>query len=130
MTLIDTSAWIEFYRARGDPRVKSRVAAYIELGEAAHCGPVAFELFTGARGAEVGEILEGFGFSHLLDFPFACWVRAAEVEKGLRRRGVTVPRDDVLVAAAAIYHGVPLYAQDTHFSAMRDRGGLPLDLAP
>lgn len=128
MTLIDTSAWIEFYRTRGDAGVKNRVAAYVDLGEAAYCGPVAFELLTGARDAELDQIREGFGFSQLLDFPIACWLRAAEVEKGLRRRGITVPRDDVLVATAALHHGVPLYAQDAHFTTMRDKGRVPLDL--
>ncbi len=128
MTLIDTSAWIEFYRVRGDAQVKNRVAAYIGLGEAAHCGPVAFELLTGARDSELKQIHEGFSFSCQLDFPMACWMRAAEVEKVLRRRGVTVPRDDVFVAAAALHHGVSIFAQDAHFSIMQDRGGVPLRL--
>jgi len=56
MTLIDTSAWIEFFRKTGDPQVKRRVAAYVELGEAAYCGPVEFELVTGARPSEIRDV--------------------------------------------------------------------------
>ena len=129
MTLIDTSAWIEFLRRNGDRDVKSRVAAYLELGKAAYCGPVAFQLMAGARPAELANLEEALGFGVLLDFPLACWRRAAEFDSVLRGKGVTVPRDDIFVAAAASHSQVPLYACDRHFPLMRDRGGIPLQLA-
>ena len=44
MTLIDTSAWIEFFRAKGDAALKSRVADLISFGEAAYTCPIHFEL--------------------------------------------------------------------------------------
>jgi len=129
MTLVDTSAWIGFLRRSGSRDVKTRVAAYIELAEAAHCGPIQFELLAGAREAELQDIRKALSFSVLLDFPVACWEQAASIEKALRSRGVTVPRDDILVAAAALHHRVALYADDAHFALMRDKGALPLDLA-
>ena len=52
MTLIDTSAWIEFLRRSGDPTVKAHVASYPDAGQAATCGPIEFELLSGARPAE------------------------------------------------------------------------------
>jgi len=128
MTLIDTSAWIDFLRKAGDPAVKRRVAAYIDLGDAAYCGPVEFELLIGARPSEIGDIRKALGFSLLLDFPLSCWLEAAEIEQGLRGKGVTVPRDDVFVAAAAVYHGACLYTADPHFTMMREKGGIPLKL--
>ncbi|OGV64068.1 MAG: hypothetical protein A3K19_05955 [Lentisphaerae bacterium RIFOXYB12_FULL_65_16] len=126
MTLIDTSAWIEFFRKSGNRDIKARVAAYLELGEAAHCGPVQFELLTGAREAEIADIRTALAFSVRLDFPVDCWDRAAQIEKALRGKGVTVPRDDIFVAAAALHHGVALYADDSHFTLMRDKGPFPL----
>ena len=129
MILIDTSAWIEFLRKKGTPEVKNRVAAYIDLEEAAYCGPVEFELMTGARDSEIEAIRTALRFSTLLDFPHACWQKAAEIESQLRKRGVTVPRDDIFVAAAALRHGTPVYASDPHFLLMKDKGQLPLKLA-
>jgi len=64
--------------------------------------------------------------STLLDFPKACWRRAAEIEKQLRSKGVTVPRDDIFVAAAALYHDVSIYGCDPHFELMRDKGDIAL----
>lgn len=128
MTLIDTSAWIEFFRRAGDPTTKTRVATLIELSEAAFCGPVEFELLTGARRSERRDIELALSYSHILDFPRACWQQAAEIEQKVRRRGVTVPRDDILVAAAAIHHGVPVYTTDPHFELLSRKGRLDLDL--
>jgi len=128
MTLIDTSAWIEFLRRQGDPIVKSRVAAYVEMGVAAYCGPVEFELLAGARPREIPDVRSALGFSTLLAFPQACWQRAAEMEKHLRGKGITVPRDDVFVGAAALHHRVAVFSSDPHFALMRDKGGIPLDL--
>jgi predicted nucleic acid-binding protein len=128
MILIDTSAWIDFLRRQGDPVIKSRVAAYVEMGDAAYCGPIEFELLAGARPREVKDVQAGLGFSTLLDFPPACWQRAAGMQKMLRSKGVTVPRDDVFVAAAALHHGVPVFSHDPHFPLMRDKGGMDLIL--
>ena len=129
MILIDTSAWIEFFRRSGSAEIKTRVASYIDLGEAAYCGPVEFELMAGAREAEIETIRTALGFSTLLDFPLACWQEAARIEDRLRRSGVTVPRDDIFVTAAALHHGIPVYAADAHFSTIQEKGGFPLRLA-
>ena len=128
MTLIDTSAWVEFFRKAGRSDVKNRVAAYLDMKEAAYCGPIEFELLSGARESETPDIAEAFRFSTFLDFPAACWRHAAEIERGLRGKGVTVPRDDIFVAAVALHHSVPLYSCDPHFVLMRDKGKLPVKL--
>lgn len=128
MTLIDTSAWIEFLRRHGDLVVKSRVAAFVEMGEAAYCGPIEFELLAGAKPREMPDVRAALNFSTLLAFPQDCWRRSAEIEKRLRGQGITVPRDDVFVGAAALYHDVAIFSCDPHFALMRDGGGLPLSL--
>ena len=64
----------------------------------------------------------------MLVFSRACWQCAAEVERKLRAKGVTVPRDDIFVAAAALHHGVAVFTLDPHFSLMRDKGGFDLEL--
>jgi len=128
MTLIDTSAWIEFLRRAGDPDVKGRVASYLDAGIAAVCGPIEFELLSGARPSEAAGVHTAISFCETLDFTRACWRRAAELEAGLRGRCVTVPRDDVFVASAALEYGVPIYACDAHFELMRTKGEQGLTL--
>ena len=129
MTLIDTSAWIEFLRRNGRAEVKQRVAAYLDADEAAYCGPIEFELLSGARDNEMSDVGEALGFSERLDFSAACWQRAAQIERSLRAKGITIPRDDIFVAAAALHHRVPLYSCDPHFALMRDKGSISLQLS-
>ena len=129
MTLIDTSGWIDLLRRNGDPATKKAVSILIETRQAAYCGPVEFELLSGARPNELPDLRAALSFGTRLAFPQACWHRAAEFEQALRKRGVTVPRDDIFVAAAASFHNVPLYARDPHFEMMRDRGKLRIKLA-
>ena len=128
MTLIDTSAWIEFLRKNGRLEIKQRVAACLDRGETAYCGPIEFELLSGIRAGEEADIHDAFRFSERLDFPAACWRRAAQIERGLRAKGVTIPRDDIFVAAAALHHDVALYSCDPHFVLIRDKGRIPLRL--
>ena len=120
MILIDTSCWIQFLRRRGDAEIKSRVAGYIDLEQAAYCAPVQFELIAGARDQELVHVREALRFSALLDFPLSCWELAGELERALRKKRLTIPRDDIFVASAAIHHNVPLYARDKHFEFIRE----------
>lgn len=129
MALIDTSAWVEFLRRTGDPHVKARVASFLDANRAATCGPVEFELLAGARPSELADTKQALSLCRGLDFSPACWRRAAHLERALRSKGVTIPRDDIFVAAAALEHAVPVYAVDAHFELIRSKGGQRLQLA-
>lgn len=126
MTLIDTSAWIEFLRRAGDPDVKGRVAAFLDAGQAAVCGPIEFELLTGARPAEIADIHTAMAFCSVLEFSSDCWHRAADIERSLRGNSVTVPRDDIFVASAALVYDTPVYCRDAHFELIRTKGSAKL----
>ena len=97
-------------------------------GNHGYCGPIEFELRTGAKSRELGDLETALSFSTHLDFTRECWCRAAVLEKTLRSKGVTVPRDDVFVAAAALFYDVTLLTADPHFELMRTRGRIKLRL--
>jgi len=116
MMLIDTSLWIEFFRKKGNPQAKSRVAALINDDAAAYTCPVLMELTAGAREpSELELISETLGLCQRIVFQPNFWERAAHIERTLRQRGVTVPRDDVLVATVACESGLVLLCRDSHF---------------
>jgi predicted nucleic acid-binding protein len=116
MILIDTSAWIEFFRKKGSPQAKSRVASLLNDDAAAFTCPVLMELIAGAREpSELELISETLSLCQRLVFKPEFWERAAHIERTLRQRGVMVPRDDVLVATVACEHRVILVCRDTHF---------------
>lgn len=120
MILIDTSAWIEFFRARGKPAFKSRVADCLSCGEAAYTCPIRFELLSGARREEIASVLEGLEFARRIEFTAAHWDTAATHGAKLRAKGVTVPASDLLIATLADSEGLLVLSRDRHFEMIRD----------
>jgi len=128
MILVDTSAWIEFFRDH-DP-VASRVDELLESNDAAVCGPILTELRRGFRSAaERARVLPLFEACHLLAQPAALWEEAGDIGFAIRRKGTTVKTLDLLIAAYALSHAVPLLTTDRDFALFR-KAGIPLDLTP
>jgi predicted nucleic acid-binding protein len=125
--LIDTSAWIDFFRDRGP--FADRVDHALEEGEAAICGPVETELRRGLRSrAERAEVLLHLRGCHALPQPRDLWEEAGELGFALGRRGVTVKTLDLLIASYCLAHQVSLLTSGQDFRSMRD-AGIPLSLA-
>lgn len=127
MILIDTSAWIHFFRRQGKPEAKHRVAAALNDDTAAYTCPVLFELLVGARQeSEIALVRDTLGLCAKWAFTEADWERAADLERVLRRHGVLVPRDDILIAAVACDRKVPVLCCDQHFEFIRLKGNAAL----
>jgi predicted nucleic acid-binding protein len=121
MILIDTSAWIAFFRGR-DP-VASLVDEAIANNEAALCGPVATELRRGLLNRrERNKVLPLLDACHALAQPEQLWTEAGELGFALRKRGVTCKTIDLLIATYALSHSVLMLTTDTDFAMMRKAG--------
>lgn len=127
MILVDTSAWIAFFRDRGP--LASRVDAVLEADEAALCGPVVTELRRGiVSAADRRRVLPLLASCHTLPEPVDLWVAAGDLGSLLRRKGVTVKTLDLLIAVHALHSGAALLTSDADFVLMQ-RAGVPLALA-
>ena len=116
MKLIDTSAWIHALRPGGDQGVTGRVRALLEAGEAAWCPMIRVELWNGAQGEHEKRVLREMG-RQLIELPISqeVWKHAVELACDARSKGKAVPTTDILIAACAICHGVPIEHTDEHF---------------
>ncbi|MBM3859891.1 MAG: PIN domain nuclease [Verrucomicrobia bacterium] len=119
MTLVDTSAWIEFLRERNSA-VANRVEALLRTGEAGWCDLIATELWNGARGPKEHKALQTLEEVVTL-FPLdaAAWQQARALAQACRQAGVTAPTVDIVVAACAVRHGLEVEHSDEHFSAIQ-----------
>lgn len=127
MTLVDTSAWIEFFRDRAP--LAEQVDQLLAGDDAAVCGPVITELRRGFRSqAERRRVLPLLEGCRHLEQPDDLWAEAGDLGFLLARRGVTVLSFDLLIATYALGHGVAVLAADADFRSMR-RAGVPLLLA-
>ena len=127
MILVDTSAWIEFFRGR-DP-LASAVDEAIANNEAALCGPIETELRRGLiSDRERARVLPLLDACHVLPQPEHLWAEAGDLGFALRRRGVTSKTVDLLIATYALSHSATLLTADRDFAAMQ-KAGVQLQLA-
>jgi predicted nucleic acid-binding protein len=127
--LADTTAWIALRRGR--PDVREAVRRLLERRGLAVCAPVLLELLRGARNRREVVALRSrvaaLPQCHVVD---TTWVRAQDVLEQLaslpggRHRGV--PLMDLLIAAVAEEHGLPLLHDDSHFDLIGQVTGQPL----
>lgn len=126
MVLVDSSAWIEGFRRKGDLRVKLALEGLLEVYEAQWCSPVRLEVLGGARKEERGVLGRYFSVIPYRPCLHDDWDRAIALAWLLRGNGLTVPWLDVLIAAIAIHDGTRLYTVDSHFQEIARHAPLML----
>ena len=113
--LIDTSAWIDFFRNTGGA-AGDVVAELIQLDQAYLTGPVMAELLHGAKGKqEMKSLEEVFATIPILDVTGEDWLATGNTLQALRKRGCTVPLTDVLIASVAQRNNMAVLTLDKHF---------------
>jgi predicted nucleic acid-binding protein len=120
--LADSSVLIEFQRI---PSLRTR--QIIAKHDAAICGVTVVELLTGARNSaerqRVATLLSAF---KRLPVDEPAWELAGDLAAGLRVRGMSLALADVVIAATAVHHGLPLWTRDNHFARLQALAPLAL----
>lgn len=131
MTLVDSSAWIEFFRDTGSPAQRAIEGASKDGRQLAWTDMVALEVLAGARNDAERDRLRRlvYGQHYLAAKGPADQESAAELFR-LCRRGGETPRSlvDCLIAAIAIRHKAELLCCDADFQVIARHA--PLRLAP
>jgi predicted nucleic acid-binding protein len=117
MKLVDSSAWVEFLRRRGNPNVKHTVGQLLQADQVAYTCPIRFELLSGVKPGEETDLERAFALSHHFPFEQNDWLEAARLEGRWRSRGLNIPRNDLFVATVAIRTGLAILCRDAHFVA-------------
>jgi predicted nucleic acid-binding protein len=125
----DTTAWIALWRGR--PAAVASVRRLLRRGTLAICDPVALELGRGARNVrELNSLRASLALLPACAVAPSTWTRAQDVLEGLalrrggRHRGV--PPMDLLIAAIAEEHGLPVMHDDAHFDLIAQVTGQPV----
>ena len=124
--LVDTSAWIDALRKDGDRDIRSTVTGLTADGAAVLCDMVRLELWNGARGNAERQLLAELEKElECVPTTIEVWQTAIDLADACRRKGITAPATDLLIAACADHHGLGLFHHDTHFdqiSQAADKG--------
>ena len=114
-TLIDTSLWIDFTRARSPSSLKVFIAPYILHPDAHLTDPIAFEVLRHATPPEARQLTRQFQTLPLLAVPADLWSAAAMLGQQCRQRGLTIGSLDLLIATIALHHNATLITFDDDF---------------
>jgi predicted nucleic acid-binding protein len=119
-TLIETSLWIDFTRARSPRELKRFIAPHI-LHPSAHLAePVAFEVLRHATPKEGGQLKRQFQTFPVLETPPDFWSRATELGQVCRQKGHTMGALDLLIASVALSHQAVVITFDEDFQRMAE----------
>jgi predicted nucleic acid-binding protein len=123
--LVDTSAWIEFFRKK-EPWY-SVVTALMDEKRICCSGIILAELIQGAKSDKELEILRDFRHVfEFLDESTGLWQAAGELAHALRRKGKSPGLSDCYLAVSAREHNAKLLTLDKHFTAIKSAAGIEL----
>jgi predicted nucleic acid-binding protein len=128
ITLIDTSLWIDFTRARSPQSLKQFIAPYI-LHPAAHVAePVTFEILRHATPNESRQLIQQFQTFPVLATPTALWTQATSLGQACRHKGHTAGSLDLLIASVALSHQAIIITFDEDFQKIAGVSNLQVKL--
>lgn len=112
--LVDSNVFISLLRRGLDP--VELLGDWIGSGDLATCGMVRMEV---ERGLKIDRIRRRIGnfFDVLINVPTTnkIWEQATETAWKLGRSGITLPAQDILIAACASEIGAAVLSDDKHF---------------
>lgn len=121
--LVDTSAWIEFFRQK-TPYYNS-VSSLILSNALVTLPIIIAELVQGAKTAQEGRQLKELlrPLPKLAEYDSA-WEEAGELAFQLKRAGLHPGLADCFIATLCIHHSVPILTLDKHFKMIKAKTSL------
>ena len=116
MILIDTSAWISSFKKAGNVELKEFMRQAIVSGLAVTSPVIILELLQGCRSVGERDALKiRLESLDILSITLSVWEQAYELGFSLRRKGLTIPTVDLIIAALAIENETLLLHYDEHY---------------
>jgi predicted nucleic acid-binding protein len=132
LVLIDTSAWICYASRKGFLEIKNAISQLLKEDRCAITGPTFLEIIQGTRThKERNKSIRELSALHWLSVTDDNWRQAAHLAFILRRKGITISGNDVLIATVAIKNEFELMHYDKDFEYVAMHSNLKLfDLTP
>jgi len=117
MILVDTTVWIDFFNDHSTAQVTIFENALKNSEDVCICGVILTELLQGIRDdaqyLKTKSYLENLIF---LPMNYSTFIKAAEIFRYLRKRGITIRKSaDCMIAAVSVENDVPLLHSDRDF---------------
>ena len=114
--LVDTSVWILTLRKDFLPEAKDRIAYLLKENAIITVGMIKLELLGGTREEKEFQRLKiRLDALEMVETNTSLWERAYDLAYSLRRKGITIPYTDILIAASALMVDATIVHADSHF---------------
>lgn len=126
MIIVDTSVWIDFFHGKDSPEIHALERILAAGEDICVCGVILTEVLQGIHeDRDYRETLSRFEFFLFLPMNQRTFIKAAELYRILRHKGITIRNTvDCMIAAVAIEHDIPLLHKDRDFNAIAEYCGL------
>ena len=113
--LVDTSAWIDYFN-KPDSKTGKTVEHILRNRRALLAGIVLTEILQGAKiKTEFDAILESMLALPFLEASLTTWIEAGRISFSLRKKGITIPTTDLIIASLALENNCSILTLDPHF---------------
>jgi predicted nucleic acid-binding protein len=128
MILVDTSAWLFTPKKDFHPVIKERIEQLLVESEIAICGMIALELLGGTRSEkEYFRLKSRLDALHYIDTDKALWDLSSKLAFDLKRKEMSIPYSDIVIAASALKEKAILVHADSHFDSIADHTDLRVE---
>ncbi len=114
--IVDSSIWVDFFRAASPLALKRQAAKLIGDENAMVCEPVLFELLRAAPANARGKVQAYLELLPLAPTPRQLWRDAARLGQNCLGRGLIPPAMDLLIAQVCLDQNLELVTFDQHFA--------------
>lgn len=126
--LVDTSVWLLALRKDPIPEIVRRIDELLRDDAVITAGMVRLEILAGTRTEkEYGRLKRRLDALDQVETGDDLWQSACEYGFLLRRKGLTIPSTDIVIAACALQAGAVLLHADAHFDLMAKPLGLKVE---
>ena len=126
--LVDTSAWILALRKGFVLSVKQRIDHLLKENAIIITGMVKLEILGGTKTeTEFQRLKRRLDALESVKSDDSLWEKSYDLAFKLRRKGITVPYTDILIAACALKTGSTIVHADAHFDLMAGHIGLKVE---
>jgi len=128
MILIDTSAWLFALKKDFHPVIKERIEQLLVESDVAICGMIALELLGGTRSEkEYLRLKSRLDALYYVEADKALWDFSSKLAFDLKRKGISIPYADIVIAASALKERAILVHADSHFDTLSDHTELRVE---
>jgi predicted nucleic acid-binding protein len=114
--LVDTSAWLYALRKEFNTDIKDRLDQLLRENRVLTAGIIKLEILGGTKSEiELQRLKIRLDALEECETDTRLWEKAYDLAFQLRRKGVTIPYTDILIAATALAHEATLLHVDAHF---------------